>query len=76
MNHLPNWYWEVPYKRLQSTIETYKLPNDKPNIKNMRMKKKIVIHKDKNVHKWQGQNTIPDTEGQHYCFTVPKSRMK
>jgi len=46
------------------------MQKDKLNTDYLLMKKKIVIHKDKHVHKWQGQNTIPDTKGQ--LFDCPQ----
>ena len=39
------------------------LQKDKLNTDYLLIKKNIVSHKDKNVHKLPGQSTIPDTGG-------------
>jgi len=50
-------------------MENEKMQKDKLNTDYLLMKKKIVIHKDKHVHKWQTLSPTPRDN----CLTVPKS---
>ena len=59
----------MPFKRLHYTMENEKMQKDKLNTDYLLMKKKIVIHKDKHVHKWQTLSPTPRDN----CLTVPKS---